>query len=326
MQEQSAGAAWHRSQSLSEFLSGLELRGQSWCFVEIATTGGFTIQANQDVVFYAVLEGKARIATTAGEVMEINRGEVAMILSGEAHAVRTYPDSPADILEFFRTERAVDIPPVIQIGEGALAARILCGRLKPSWPSGLRPLSMPPVVRFGDVASASVRCDALQLLSAGNGAAAVLTKQAMLMLTLALRSHPQCSLLFSLSATCDPIAKSLELIGLEPGAKWSIASLARKVGMGRSSFAAIFASKVGRTPNDVLTERRMLYAAQLLEQPKLKIAEISARAGYRSGAAFSRRFNKYFGVTPGQMRKSLQTSAWAQLSLSWQVQAAAERR
>jgi hypothetical protein len=50
----------------------------------------------------------------------------------------------------------------------------------------------------------------------------------------------------------------------------------------------------------------MQYAAELLQQGELKIIEISARAGYRSEAAFSRRFARYFGVSPGSMRRNAQ--------------------
>ena len=79
--------------------------------------------------------------------------------------------------------------------------------------------------------------------------------------------------------------------------------------MGRSSFAARFAEQVGRTPMEVITERRMQYAAELLQEGELKIIEISARAGYDSEAAFSRRFTRYFGVSPGTMRRNAKTNS-----------------
>ena len=134
----------------------------------------------------------------------------------------------------------------------------------------------------------------------------MLTRLAALMLTASLRAHPQCLLLFRSSAWSDPIAHALHLIGSDPAADWSVARLARKVGMGRSSFAARFAEQVGGTPMEVITERRMQHAAELLQQGELKIVEISARAGYCSEAAFSRRFTRYFGVSPGTMRRSAQ--------------------
>jgi AraC-like DNA-binding protein len=151
----------------------------------------------------------------------------------------------------------------------------------------------------------------LQMTSAGPGAAALLTRLAALMLTSALRNHPQCLLLFKSSEWNDPIAHALHLIGADPSADWSVALLAQKVGMGRSSFAARFTTQIGRTPMEVITERRMQYAAELLNQGELKIIEISARAGYRSEAAFSRRFTHYFGVSPGSMRRNAHADAKA---------------
>ena len=307
--------------TLSEFLSLLELRGRTWCFVEIGASGGFSLPPSDDVFFYAVIKGTARVAGVGGEVIELPAGHVAMILSGESHAVRNQADSPARTLDFLRDEHAVDIPPTIQIGAGPIATRILCGRLKVSLPGGLRRMAMPPFVRLGDLGttSATIRCETLQYQAVGNGAAALLTRTASLMLAIALRNHPQCSLLFRLSATHDPIARALQMIGSDPAADWSVAGLAKRVSMGRSNFAACFTAKVGRSPMDVITERRMQYAASLLQQDEFKIAEVSARVGYRSEAAFSRRFTRFFGMPPGQMRRAAHAERPSGLSLAWHV-------
>jgi AraC-like DNA-binding protein len=74
------------------------------------------------------------------------------------------------------------------------------------------------------------------------------------------------------------------------------------VGMSRSSFAARFTAEAGQTPMELLTEKRMHAAAELLQHSRIKIAEISARVGYQSEAAFSRRFARFFGMSPGQLR------------------------
>ena len=73
--------------------------------------------------------------------------------------------------------------------------------------------------------------------------------------------------------------------------------------MGRSSFAARFAEQVGRTPMEVITERRMQYAAQLLQHGELKVTEVSARAGYDSEAAFNKAFKRAHGCAPGAYRQ-----------------------
>jgi AraC-like DNA-binding protein len=298
--------------SLSEFLNLLELRGQTWCIVELCGSAGFSVPPHDGVSCYASLSGCARIAGVSEGLIELPRGEVRIVLSGEAHAVRSEANSPAQYLDFLRTEQNVDIPPVFRLGEGEVVSRVLCGRLRVNWPSGLRRKSMPPVVALsgGNLgAYAALRAETLQVFAAGRGAAAVLTRVAALFFAIALRNHPQCPLLFRLSASSDPIAHSLQLIASDPAANWSVATLAQKVGMSRSNFAARFKSEVGRTPMDVITERRMLHAAQMLEQGECTIVEVSARTGYRSEAAFSRRFTRHFGIAPSHMRRKSQADA-----------------
>lgn len=297
--------------TLSEFLNLLDLRGQTWCFVDIKSSGGFNLPPNDAVLFYAVVQGSVQIAGISGGTIELRTGSVTMILSGEPHALRTAADSPTQRLEFLCDEQNVDLPPTITLGHGPTSARVLCAMLKVSWPTGLRRIAMPPAVMLGTDRSnfstlTAVRVETLQICAAGTGAAAMLTRLAALMLTSALRSHPQCLLLFKSSQWSDPIAHALHLIGTDPSADWSVAQLAQKVGMGRSSFAARFSTQVGHTPMEVITERRMQYAAELLQQGELKISEISDRAGYRSEAAFSRRFTSHFGMSPGSMRRNAQ--------------------
>jgi AraC-like DNA-binding protein len=300
--------------TLSEFLNLLDLRGQTWCFVDIRSSCGFSIPRNDDVLFHAAIHGSVQIDGLAGGSIELRPGNVAMILSGEAHRVCTRADSPVQELDFLCEEQNVDVPPVIASGgQGPVSARVLSARLKVSWPRGLRRVSMPPVVTIGTDRSnfsgfSAIRSETLQLSAVGSGAAAQLTRIAALMLTVSLRSHPQCQLLFRSSAWSDPIAHALHLIASDPSADWSVAQLAQKVGMGRSSFAAHFAEQVGRTPMDVITERRMQYAAELLQQSELKLIDISARAGYRSEAAFSRRFTHYFGLSPSSMRRNARSN------------------
>jgi AraC-like DNA-binding protein len=300
--------------TLSEFLNLLDLRGQTWCFLDVRSSGGCNMPPNDAVLFYAVVQGSVQIDGITGGTIELKSGNVAMILSGEPHALRTAPNSPTSRLDFLCEEQSVDVPPTITVGRrGPIAARVLSAKLRVSWPSGLRRTSMPPVVLLGTNRSnysnlSAVRAETLQITSAGPGAAALLTRLAALMLTASLRNHPQCLLLFKSSEWNDPIAHALHLIGSEPSADWTVERLARKVGMGRSSFAARFTAQIGRTPMEVITDKRMQYAAELLYQGELKIIEISTRAGYRSEAAFSRRFTRYFGISPGNMRRHAQTN------------------
>ena len=102
--------------TLSEFLNMFVLHGQTWCFVDIRSSGGFSIPPNDAVLFYAVVQGTARIAGVSGGNIDMKPGSVAMILSGEPHALRTTDDSPTRRMDFLCDEQIVDVPPTICLG------------------------------------------------------------------------------------------------------------------------------------------------------------------------------------------------------------------
>ncbi|WP_310534385.1 AraC family transcriptional regulator [Novosphingobium sp.] len=306
--ERSRSDGW----SLSDFLNLLDLRGQTWCIVELRGSAGFNLPGDDGVAFYGVIKGSVRIAGVAGGTIEVGQGQVQIVLSGEAHAIRSEADSPTVVLDFLRHEQAVDTPPTFTIGTGPLAAKVLCARLKVTWPAGLRRTAMPASVRIEEQVLGNelnvVRTETLQRFSVGAGSTALLTRLAALWLAITLRNHPQCPLLFRMSASADPIAHALQLIDADIASEWSVERMARKVGMSRSSFAARFTSEVGQTPMELLTEKRMHAAGELLQNSRIKIAEISGRVGYQSEAAFSRRFARFFGMSPGQMRHGTSAS------------------
>ena len=301
--------------TLSGLLSGVDLSGQSWCYSDITAQSGFSVPPSEAVLFHAVLHGSARIAHANGDVAVLGRGDAVMVLSGEAHALRTSPEANAGTHEFLREEHAVDIPPTVKVGKGdTVEARVLSGRLRASWPAEVNRSSLPTLLRVGlgegGPLAALLTPDALGLSGMGAGAAAQLTQLASLLLVAGLRADPGCRRLFS-PLSRDPIAEAVGLIEAEPSANWTVERLARSVGMGRSNFAAHFTQTVGRAPMELVAEKRMEHAAALLRQGNLKIAEIGEMAGYSSEAAFSRRFTRHFGISPSQMRQRVQMSEGA---------------
>lgn len=292
--------------SLSEFLNLLELRSQSWCFVELGRSGGFGIPHNEMILFYAVLKGAATLADTSSGDTHLSTGEIVMILSGDAHALRSKHGDATKVLEFLHNGEYVDVPPTFTLCRGRVATRLLCGRLKVRWPGGQRPKVLPPILRL-KASEGIVNFQSLEGSAKKSGAAAILTRSALALFLFAFRNHPECEQVFNDSSLHDPIARALQFIETHPFAEWTVARLARKVGLGRSRFAALFVAKVGKTPMLVLAETRMKYAAHLLEKTDLKIAEISERVGYRSVAAFTRRCIAHFGLSPGKMRKDVAT-------------------
>jgi AraC-like DNA-binding protein len=90
----------------------------------------------------------------------------------------------------------------------------------------------------------------------------------------------------------------------EPAHAWTLDSLAERAFMSRSSFAERFNTLVGRTPMEFLAEWRMQLARNWLGQDRLSVAEVAARCGYQSEAAFSKAFKRVVGVGPGEFRRA----------------------
>lgn len=294
--------------SLSEFLNTFEFRSQSWCLVELSSGHAIRTPHSDAAYFYAVEHGEVRVAGIGGKEIALHAGEILLVLSGEAHTLRIDHGLQVETVSLLQVGGYVDVPPRIVLGKSEIAARLVCGRMKVRWPGGHRPRGMPAQLTIHEQQSL-VRIDQLMATIRKEGGSAVLTHLANLLFVTAIRNLPECRALFSESNQLDPIAMARQYIELHPFQAWTVAALAKKVGMSRSNFAARFVTQTGKTPMDVLTEERMKMAAGLLERSDLKIAEISERVGYRSEAAFHFRFTTYFGASPGSFRRSHRAQA-----------------
>jgi AraC-like DNA-binding protein len=288
--------------SLSEFLNLVELRSQTWCFVDLAVEAGFSVPHGEEIYFYYSLEGMASIAGTSNGPVDLRAGDVVMVLSGEAHALRTRKKSTVANLPFLVSGEYADAPPTFQLGEGSRATRVLAGRLKVRWPGGQHPRSIAAVLRL-QTGDGVVNLERLLREASGGGGTALLTRAATLLFVSAFRENAHCRSAFQEFDLLDPVFRAQQYMETHPFQQWTVEILAHKVGMGRSNFATRFAEHVGRTPMEFLSEERMKHAALFLEKTDMKIAEIGGRVGYRSEAAFIRRFASQFGVTPGESRR-----------------------
>ena len=87
---------------------------------------------------------------------------------------------------------------------------------------------------------------------------------------------------------------------------WTLAALAREVGMSRSAFASRFAQLVGVPPIEYLANWRMTLAKSALASSEVPMADIAEMAGYQSVSAFSTAFKRETGLSPTLYVRSLQ--------------------
>lgn len=108
-----------------------------------------------------------------------------------------------------------------------------------------------------------------------------------------------------LAALRDPVLrKAFSVIHAAPGADWSVADIAREVGISTSGLNLRFRSVLGQSPAKYLTMWRMNLAGRLLDKSDDSLAVIARSVGYESVEAFSRKFKAYHGVAPGAWRRT----------------------
>ncbi len=175
---------------------------------------------------------------------------------------------------------------------------------------------MLPIVHVRDKEIAAARLSAL-LATFGDeatevrpGRSLVLDRLLELVLIEALRYRPadigdgRSSLLAGLA---DPkIGNALRIMHSDPKRPWTLAALAREVGMSRSAFASLFAETVGVPPIKYLVNWRMTLAKSALATSEVPMIDIAEMAGYQSVSAFSTAFKRETGLSPTLYVRSLQ--------------------
>jgi AraC-like DNA-binding protein len=106
------------------------------------------------------------------------------------------------------------------------------------------------------------------------------------------------------------LADTLRLLHNDLRRPWTIEMLARHAAMSRSSFAALFKSVVGVSPQAYIASWRIYHAKTLLADGH-SIAQAAVLSGYGSDIALSRAFKSITGISPGQWRTQYRTESEA---------------
>jgi AraC-like DNA-binding protein len=99
------------------------------------------------------------------------------------------------------------------------------------------------------------------------------------------------------------VSSALALIYADPGAPWTLESLARAAGTSRTVLTEHFVHCVGAAPMHYISQWRMRVAADLLATSDRATKLVAESAGFGSTAAFTRAFKREFGVPPARWRQ-----------------------
>ena len=96
----------------------------------------------------------------------------------------------------------------------------------------------------------------------------------------------------------DRLAAALRQMHERPTQAWTVAELAAKAALSRSTFFERFRRALGVTPMEYLLAWRMALAKDLLRRNGGGVAQVAERVGYSCASTFSVAFTRHVGMAP----------------------------
>lgn len=322
---------------LTDVLQTVRVSAMCYGQVELTAPWGLRAEQAEDAIFHVVLRGSCVLEVDGVDgVVGLSSGDVFALPDGTAHVLRDCPTTPARPIAEMFAEPPADGGRVRAYGGGGAASTLVCGCFRFEDRRNNPLLSvLPPLVlirgrdgRAVDWLEPTLRFIAAEADSDRPGAQTVISRLADILFIQLVRAHLASASEAErgwLKALAEPqIGAALSLIHHDPAHAWTVASLAQRVGMSRSTFAGRFTELVGEPPLHYVTRWRMQKAAGLLREGRATLADIADRVGYESEAAFSKAFKRWMGSAPGAYRKAARAAGGADANARSEVVAAAE--
>ncbi len=306
---------------LSSVLDAARLESVVHGRFDLTAPWGFRVEEGR-AGFYLVTRGSCRLEMSgANETFRLERGDYVVLPQGHAHVLSSGDDArPVPLAEVLASqgsasERCLPRGTVRHGGGGERTILVGgCFKLEDGRRSPLAE-ALAPVIHVKADGGAAARwletsreLVAAELASGQPGVDAIISRLADILFIQAVRGHlartAQAEQGWLRGLVDARIGEALSLMHHKPGESWTVQSLASRVGMSRSAFAARFASVVGEPPLSYLAHLRMQRAARLLRHGRATLAEIAARVGYETEAAFHKAFKRSMGVAPGAYRRA----------------------
>ena len=270
--------------------------------------------AEHVIIYHLLTDGRASIRMENGTRMTLNAGDIVMIPHGDRHVmengsgIRTLDDS-----EKVEEVLAQGLK-LCRIGGGGEVTKVVCGymacdpQLSQIFLSGL-PQVFKVSIRndpSGKWLEDSIRFSVDHADTDRAGSEAVRAKLSEVLFVETLRAYisglPQEHIGWLAGARDAEVGKTLALMHRHPAHPWTLADLAKEVGISRSVLAERFRHYLNETPMAYLTSWRLQLGAQMLSATSYSVAQIAAEVGYESEAAFNRAFKRDFEIPPARFR------------------------
>ena len=305
---------------LDDVLDTLDLNGALYFRTDFSAPWSVTVPVLEGAArFHLVVQGQCTVTLPRDRVVLLNPGDLILIPRGQTHILSDAPVEDAPPLETVLEQVRYDGEGVLTVGDGdpSASTQLICGHFTFRQKADHAMLrAMPDHLLATSAMRAKnpwlddiMRMIGRHMLSDKSGTGASVRRLSEVMfielMRMGIESEEQEQLRPALQGFQDPqIGRALAIIHKDLASPWTVNSLAREVGMSRSSFADRFADLMGQGPMSYLADWRLQKALALLDSSKANVQQIANQTGYRSPAAFTRAFTAKFGETPTKYRQS----------------------
>lgn len=272
------------------------------------------------MMFHIVTAGRCWLEVEGAEPCLLQRGSLALVPHGAGHLIRSELDVEPDPLFDIPVHKVSERYEVMRHGGGGELTHLTCGVVQFDHVAAEQLIAQLPKVfqidTWDDEGSwlhSTLRFIAHEARELRPGGETVITRLADIIVIQMIRSWidsaPQAERGWLAALRDAQVGRALNLIHRQPAQPWSVASLAKEVGMSRSAFSARFSQLVGQPAMQYLTQWRMRLARIQLRETAEPLSVLAGRVGYQSEASFCRTFKRLFGMSPGKVRRAAASSA-----------------
>lgn len=308
---------------LTDLFNEMYLSGEVVARFDVTAPWGIAMPS-QAGIFHAIDEGECWVRMASdGELFKASAGDVVVFPQGAAHDMADSPSSITRPLQDALCGRAEDSFVCPYGGGEGPQTTFICGifHFREGGHHAFHSL-LPPVLHVrgdeGETAQwlgLTLRRLSEEAAAAHPGAHTLINRLTDMIFIEGVRAWLKDQAGGSegwLRALDDPVlSEALAHIHRDPGRQWTIASLAREVGLSRSAFAAQFTRLIGEPPLRYITIWRMQLARNWLRGTDMSLSQIAERLGYSSEDAFKRAFKREVGEAPGGYRRQARSDTGA---------------
>ena len=321
-----------RMDVLSTVLKTVKLEGAVFYNAEFSAPWSFRAPPSREVapylsresrhviIYHLLTHGRAYANLEDGQRIPLSSGDIVVFPHGDPHIMGNGRDvEPRDNGKIIHEILSQGLT-LARMGGGGEVTRFVCGymvcdpQLSKAFLGGLPPIFK---VNIGNDSSGqwlenSIRYSVGQAVTSQTGSEIVVAKLSEALFAETLRRYvdtlPPGQTGWLAGARDPEVGNALALVHRQPADPWTIAELAKRVGISRSVLAERFRHFLGVPPMAYLTHWRLQLGAQLLTSTSHSVAQIAAEVGYESEPSFNRAFKREFGSPPARFRTRSKTA------------------